>query len=235
MAINSKLGDVSQNSYVTISQANTYFTNRRNVTNWTSLTATNKEIALIQAARELDRYRFYGDRYYESQGMQFPRDDHEIVTGNCASPITATSFTHANLYSSTYSTMPSNYWKDGSIHITSGTPVRDTRLISSSSVSNGAVVASPSFSATPTTNSQFIIFKPIYKDIQDAQCEQALYLIENNKMEALSEYKAMGVNTVKIGDAMVTFTDGYASLSLTPIAKKLLLKFIEKSLRVNRA
>lgn len=236
MAINTKLGDSNQNSYIGVSQADTYFGVRRNVSNWTSLTATNKEIVLQQAARDIDRFRFYGEKYYDSQGLKFPRDDHEIVTGNCSTPITATSFKNSNLYSTTYNAMPDNYWKYGSIHITVGTPIRDTRDIKSSSAVDGTVVASPDFSSTPTTNSQFIIFKPVYKEVMDAQCEQALYILDNAKLESLTEYRDLGAETIKIGDAVVVFKEGgFSSLALSPTAKKLLSKFIQKSLTVQRA
>jgi len=235
MAINAQLGDASQNSYVVVSQANTYFTNRRNTTTWDNLTATNKEIVLIQAARDIDQFRFYGDKYYDSQGLNFPRDDHDTVTGNCATPLTATSFSNTSLYSTSYNEMPEDYWKYGSIHITLGTPIREVKLIKSSDPSNGRVVASPTFSEEVTANTQFTVFKPIFKEIHDAQCEQALYLLDNATISGLLNYKNLGAQMVKIGDATVTFNNsGFSSLSVAPVAKKLLAQFIDRSLLVYR-
>jgi len=235
VTINSKLGDPEANSYITLQQANYYIRNKYGYSStWDNLDFEGRKRLLINAARDIDRFRFYGNEYYDSQVMKFPRDDHEVITGNCATPFSTTTFSNANLYSTTYSTYPQDYWKYGSVHITAATPLNETSLIASSNVTTG-LIHFDALSEAPTTNTQFIIFKPIYQEIQSAQCEQALYLAENTRMEALSEYKSLGVETVKIGDAVVTFGEGgLASLSIAPVAKKILSKFIDKSLMVYR-
>jgi len=235
VTLNSKLGDRVANSYITLAQANEYIRNKYgHSSTWDTLSIEGKKRVLLQATRDIDRFRFYGEKYYESQPLQFPRDDHEVVTGNCATPLTTTTFKHANLYSTTYGEMPQDYWKYGSIHITAATPINETGIVASSNVTTGLIHFS-ALSAAPTTNSQFIVFAPIYRKFRDAQCEQALYLVANNKMDALLDYKNLGAQMVKIGDTIVTFNDsGFSSLSISPVAKKLLSQFIDRSLLVYR-
>ena len=112
MALNSKLGDFNQNSYVTATQANSYMDTKQNTSEWDNLSTTaSKENVLQQAARDLDYFNFIDEKYYDSQGLAFPRDSHETVTGNPATPLSATSFKNSNMYSTTYNNMPNNYWK----------------------------------------------------------------------------------------------------------------------------
>jgi len=236
MGLNIKLGDPAQNSYVNATMANEYFANRRNTTEWDNLATPDKVKVLAQAARDMDRFNFIGNKYYDTQGLQFPRDDHLVVTGNCGTPITKTSFRHSNLYSTTYGVYPTSFWKYGSVHITSGTPVNDIRLIASSNVTNGSITVTEPFSATPTTNTEFIVFAPIDKEIRDAQCEQALYILQNSGMEDIYRYRYAGGQRVRMGDTDVTF-DRFATVKMpfSPVARKLLSRWIRRSLRVGRA
>ena len=236
MAINNKLGDSSQDSYVSISQANTYFDNRRDTTSWDDLSTANKEVVLKQAANDLGRFNFIEDKYYPNQGLAFPLESHDVVTGNCGTPFSTTSFRNTGLYSTTYGEMPTNFWKYGTIHITVGTAIRDIREIILSNVTNGSVTASTAYSATPTANSQFIAFEPIYEEVRHAQCEQALYILDNGNLSDLQGYKELGAESIKIGDAAITLVRGNMSrIALSPIARKLLSRWIKKSLRVARA
>jgi hypothetical protein len=237
MTLNVKLGDSNNNSYVSLSQAEDYFDTRSETTNWDNLATTAKESALIQAARDLQRFNFIEEPYYDSQNLIFPLESHEVVTGKCATPITNTSFRNSNLYSSTYNEMPEDYWKYGTVHITSGTPLRDTRAISNSNVVNGSITIASAFSATPTTNTSFLIFAPLDPLIYDAQCEQALYLLDNVGISSYTVYTNLGAESVSIGDVSVTFGDGSSSYKIpfSPGAKKLLSRWIKRSLKVGRS
>ena len=236
MAINNKLGDSGQDSYVSIDQANTYFDNRRDTTSWDDLSTANKEVVLKQAANDLGRFNFIEDKYYPDQGLVFPLDSHDVVTGNCATPITSTSFKNSGLYSTTYGEMPTNFWKYGTVHITEGTAIRDTREITQSNVTTGSITASVAFSDTLTVNSKFLVFEPIYEEVRHAQCEQALYILDNGNLSDLQGYKELGAESIKIGDAAITLVKGNMSrIALSPVARKLLSRWIKKSLRVARA
>lgn len=236
MTLNVKLGDINHNSYVSLAQAEDYFSTTRDTTNWDALATTAKEAVLVQAARDFERFNYIEDSYYDNQGLVFPLDDNDVVTGNCATPITNTSFRHSNLYSSTYNEMPTDYWKYGTVHITSGTPVRDTRAISNSNVTTGSITVASAFSATPTANTAFLIFAPLPQEVYDAQCEQALYLLDNSGISAYTVYTNLGAESVSIGDVSVSFGDGASGFKMpfSPRSKKLLSRWIRRSLKVGR-
>lgn len=236
-SLNSKLGDTAANSYVTASEANVYFVYRQNITNWTSKNASQREQVLIQAAREIDMFSFIDDKYYENQSMQFPRNTHSVITGDVATPITSVSFKNTGFTSDTHGAPKSttNYWKYGSIHITAATPLRETRDIDANNITTDIVTVATAFSSDPTVNSDFIAFEPLYKEIKDAQCEQALYIIDVGDSSSMTKYKNLGANYVKIGDTAVGFVDmKIGKLSMSSISRKLLSRWIKRSRTVLR-
>ena len=139
-SLNYALGDSNANSYVSTTFANTYFAVRSGgLAAWTALSTTaSKEAYLQQACAELDFNNFIDNKYYDSQALQFPRDTHETYSGACASP-GIKSFKGSNLWSSEYNTIPTDYFKDGAVHITSGTNKGDVRIIASSNRLNGMI------------------------------------------------------------------------------------------------
>ena len=73
-------------------------------------------------------------------------------------------------------------------------------------------------------------------DIKAAQCEEALFLLQNADMEDLLGYREMGADYIKIGDVSVSFgTSTHSKLVISPKAKKLISRWIRKRLRVGRA
>jgi len=235
MAVNQNLGDMNANSYVSASQANAYFSNRNTTDSWDALATAAKGVVLIQAARDINRFNFIGEKYYDNQSMEFPRDDHFVVTGICATPTTLNSFKHTNLYSTTYNKYPANYWQEGTVHITAGTPVRDIRRISLSNVTTGSITVATNFTATPSTTAQFIAFAPIDIEIQEAQYEQALYILNNANIDTLQTYKELSARRVRIGDTEVElFMGGSTRIAISPASRKLLSRWIRKSVRIGR-
>jgi len=237
-----KLGHSQQNSYVTVDTANSYFDNRRDIDEWEALNSTEKEEVLIQATKDIDMYNFIGEKYYDSQNLSFPRrqqsgsESHEIVTGNCGTPITLNSFRNSRLWSSTYGKYPTSYWKYGTIHITAGTSVRSIVNIASSNVTNGSITTDENFSTLPGRSSSFIVFAPIDDKIARAQLEQALYILKNANIETLTNLKELGVKRVEIGRARVDFKDGaLGRIAVSPESRKLLSKWIRTQVRIGRA
>jgi len=234
MTTNIKLGDPGQNSYVTATMADLYFSDRRDTSAWDTLVATTKTKTLKHAARDMNRFNFIESRYYDFQGLAFPLSDHEVVTGNCATPITDKTFKNTNLRSTTYGVFPTSYWKYGSVHITSGTPIYDIRLIASSNVVTGSITIASRFSATPTVNTKFILFAPIFKEVRDAQCEQALFILDSSGMDSLQNYKDIA-DEVEIGDVRVQFRQGnQTKIPLSPVARKLLSRWIRRRSKIAR-
>jgi hypothetical protein len=235
MTINAKVADANQNSYLTVDEADTYMNKKYSTSDWDNLSPSEKETVLINAARSLDNFNYVGDKYYDAQGLAFPRDDHETITDTCGTPITNKKFRSTSLYSDTYMKMPEDYWKYGSCHITSGTPVRDTRLIDSSDPSNGEITVATAFTATPTTNTTFRVFAPIHVDIRNAQCEQSLFLLGNTNIDTIANYRSLGAKRIDIGDVRLDLHPNmYARVPICPDSRKLLSRWIRKNIRLGR-
>ena len=65
---------VGTNSYISVANADTYFSERLNVSDWTGAVTATKEAALIQATRTLDAlYTFAGDLTSDDQALAWPR------------------------------------------------------------------------------------------------------------------------------------------------------------------
>ena len=239
--MNYKLGDPNADSYVSTSFANNYFSQRSGSSSWKNLAATGSTTAtkqnyLIQATREIDMNNFMGDKYFDSQALQFPRSDHEVFTGACASPGT-TYFKGANLWSSTYNRLPTDYFKDGTVHITSGTSKGDTRVIASSNRLTGMVHVASAFTATLDTTSNYLVLAPIHSDIAKAQCEQVLYIMDSGLQKYL-EFKHQGISGVSIGDVSVNLQKyGNSPIALQTLgfyARRFLSRFFRQVVRIAR-
>jgi hypothetical protein len=75
MALDATVGGVSANSYITVADADAYFTGRGSPSAWTSLTTAQKEGALIYATEWLDsNYSWYSTICTTTQALGFPRN-----------------------------------------------------------------------------------------------------------------------------------------------------------------
>jgi len=65
---------VGQNSYISVADADVYFSERLNTTPWQNADNTTKEAALIQATTMIDAYfNFYGEKTDPAQPLDWPR------------------------------------------------------------------------------------------------------------------------------------------------------------------
>ena len=65
--------EVNVNSYVSLEEANTYFSERLGADYWSTLEDEQKEKALITATKKIDRLPFIGYKQNPAQPLQFPR------------------------------------------------------------------------------------------------------------------------------------------------------------------
>jgi len=239
ITLNSKLGDSDANSYVTLKEANDYIRNKYGHSDtWDTLSIEGRKRLLIQATEDIDRYNFVNEKYYDNQALAFPRDDHDIITGNCATPLTNSSFKNTGFTTDTYGETKSNtnYWKYGAIHITSATPLYDVRNISTSNVTTDVVSVSTDFTATPTTNTAFIAFEPLHYEIKTAQIEQALFIARTKGKSTFQTYSAVA-DRVKIGDVDVYFKQAGGSGARQPLStvtRKLISRWVDRVLEIQR-
>lgn len=237
ISLNTKLGDTKSNSYVTLKEANDYIRKKYGHKNvWDTLSVEGKKQVLIESADIMNKLNYINDKYYDSQSLIFPLDSHDIITGNCGTPITTNSFRHSSLKSGTYGKYPTDYWKYGTVHIKSGNASHNIRNISLSHVQTGSVTVSSVFSENPNSTSAFIVFTPLKDEVKDAQCEQALFIVENVGAGGLQEYRSLGAESIRIGDVRVDFSEGATSkVPIAPMTKKLLSRWLRRVIRVGRA
>lgn len=76
------VGSASSNAYATVSDADTYFDERLQASEWTSGATDDKERALIMATRRIDQEKFEGTQDTEGQALKWPRsgarDDDDV-------------------------------------------------------------------------------------------------------------------------------------------------------------
>jgi len=64
---------VGTNTYVSVANADTYFSLALHAATWTAAVTATKESALVTAARMLDRQNWQGAKTVEAQAMMWPR------------------------------------------------------------------------------------------------------------------------------------------------------------------
>ncbi|MFH1667869.1 MAG: DnaT-like ssDNA-binding protein [Candidatus Komeilibacteria bacterium] len=240
LTLNTKIGDISANSYVTLKEANDYIRNKYGRGNsWDTLDSNGKKRVLIQAAKDIDSFSFIEEKYYDSQALEHPRTNHEVVTGNCATyqaESTATltdnqSFKNTGLKSDSYGEIQSNYWKYSTCHLTSDFESENV----ATSNRTGVIHLENSFTTNLTTSTPFKIFAPIDQNIKSAQCEQSLFLTQAERIDTLQIYKDLGAARIRIGDTEVEIKAGSSTrIALAPVARKLLGQFIKRSFKIGR-
>ena len=76
--INATVKDANANSYVTLTEANTYFETVPDSSTWANKTDDQKNRALISATRWIDSFVYYGDRCDDGQALKFPRNNYQV-------------------------------------------------------------------------------------------------------------------------------------------------------------
>ena len=76
--INATIKDANANSYVTLTEANSYFETVPDSSTWTNKTDDQKNRSLIAATRWIDSFVFYGDRCDDGQALKFPRNNYQV-------------------------------------------------------------------------------------------------------------------------------------------------------------
>ena len=76
--INATVKDANANSYVTLTEANTYFETVPDSSTWTNKTDDQKNRSLISATRWIDSFVYYGDRCDDGEALKFPRNNYQV-------------------------------------------------------------------------------------------------------------------------------------------------------------
>jgi hypothetical protein len=199
VGLNPKIGDSDANSYVNLKEANDYIKNSfYHGDQWDKLSFEGRKRLLIQACKDINMLNYKEKRYYSSQTLSFPRSYHMTYSGT-ASINTATKMTlrGLNLYSTSYNQIPTNHFKYSTVHIKEGANINQTRYVSSSTASEaglfGEIIVSSPFDNNVVASDQYLVFDPMYQEVKDAQCEQAMHIIEN-RLYLYADYKDVDIS-----------------------------------------
>ena len=228
MSINAIPTHKDADSYTTLAEANDYFTSFYYGPNsWANASNANKELALRQATRIIDRCRFFHEKYDgEHQRLEFPRSDEENWNGKAFSG-SITTLIDTNLISTSNSELyPDDYWNGGCLYITSGTNKFEKRLISDFDRATGKITVSSAFTSAIDNTCEYTIVKKIPQEIKDAQCEIALWLLDGKNKSGRAQLQAEGIKSYSIGDLSETFDVGGQSIAMPKEAYDLLEMFI---------
>lgn len=95
MTLISSWGGPDSNSYIDVSQANSFIkTALFDNSAWDGLTNTQKQAALITASNDIDSRQYVGHRYHFDQHLEFPRQLRSAFPHNRTSAATTTQDVH---------------------------------------------------------------------------------------------------------------------------------------------
>jgi hypothetical protein len=226
MALITTPSDPSANSYVTLAEANAYFEDRSDVSDWTSLTDDQKEAVLKLATKHIDTFRFHGNEimplpayYRDKQRLKFPRTTARKKSGVVDS---AGNDYFIDSARADEQHEPDDFWIDGCVIIKDGTGKGQTRKISDFDMATGKITVSENWTTNPDTTSDYLVVEKIQKEVKDATCEQAFYITNGGGERA--KMQAEGVASYDIGDLSETFRDGMGAgkIAISNEAKGLL-------------
>jgi len=207
-------------SYLSLAEANEYFANFYYTANtWAGAADALKELALKQAARVIDRLRFFDDPVAEYQKLKHPRGagvlnpTHDIAgytaIGVTTVTITAvdrsnakTKFTVSGLKSTT---IPADWYKYFGIKFTAGDKINEYGQIKSYDPTTGAMELITAASKDLVVGDSIQLLPKVAEPIKYAQCEIARSIIEGTYNTGRQKLQAEGVQSFSAGDLSETF------------------------------
>lgn len=225
MALNTIPADKDADSYISIAEADTYFSDfYYGDTVWTAATTALKEQALKMATKIIDRFRFFHEKFDDEQRLAHPRSNIETAASTASSGDTThlTASIFANLIQ-----YPDDYWNYGCIKIIYGTNRFEKRQIKDFIRSTGQFETLTAFSSAIDSTSQFQAIKEIPRPIKHAQAEIALWIIKGDNKGSRAALQAEGVKSFSVGGLSETF-EGGKDIPIPQEAQNLLDPFISK-------
>lgn len=226
MSLNAIPTDKEADSYATLAEANSYFSDfYYGDTVWSNASDSNKELALKMAVRIIDRFRFFNNKFANEQKLSFPRSNAETVTGTADSGST-TGLICLNILADK-DQYPDDYWNYGCLEIIEGTNKYGKKQITGFVRDTGAVT-SGAFTLAIDSTSQFRLIKEVPKQIKFAQCEIALWILKGDIKGSRAQLQAEGVKSFSVGGLSESFSGNVSDIPVPKEAENLLSSFISK-------
>ena len=210
-------------SYVTQAEADAYFSDRKDVSGWESLTDDQKEALLKRATNQINTLRFHGCQFFrwpqygrDKQILEFPRTN----TSNWMSGVVESAGNNFLIDSilANNENYPSDYWNDGAVVITNGTGKGQTRKISDFDSSTGKIIVSEDWALNPDSTSAFNLIQKIPDKVKFAVYEQVLYIVSGGGKR--QQLQSEGVQEYRIDELHEKFVEGGIGLGNIAISNE---------------
>ena len=248
-------GHPGANSYVTVEEAEAYFSTRYpKPAAWDRVSGAvdeileRKERALISASRMIGTQAFGAPRsssgrgepsripvrpfseamgWVRPQGLFFPAEGQPFLTGKADSG-EEDKLIDASLAGTRY---PDGYFTGAGLHVIAGANAHQARLVTEFAAATGTLTVAVEFAdAIDSTTSYFLLW-PLDQALKQATCEQVLYLLEGANFSALDE-AAKGVTDQRVTGLQSTMQRVGASGLLSFRARALLARLLSHQVAI---
>ena len=226
MALNTIPADKDADSYITITEADSYFADfYYGDTVWSAASTALKENALRMATKIIDRFRFFHTKFDNEQRLAHPRSNIETGAGTAESGDT-THLTSSLLADKQQ--YPDDYWNYGGVKILQGTNKYAKRQVKDFTRSTGQIETYSAFDSAIDNTSQFQLIKEVPRDIKHAQAEIALWIMKGQNKGSRAALQAEGVKSFSVGGLSETFESTGKDVAIPQEAQNLLDRYISK-------
>ena len=233
MALVTTPASASADSYATIAFADVYL-DRLADGNWAAKSDPNKEKLLKQSTQDLDRWlrQHATDEVLIGQALSWPWMGEEIQT-SAEDGSTTTAIIAAVLQLAAY---PDDHFNSGSLFIQDtaddAAPEFELNAISDFVRSTGTLTTA-AFTATVDSGDGIWIFPPVPTWLQQAVCEQAMFLNEDDQSRSGNDIQA-GISQRSSQGGNITYKPHAQAQWLSAAAANLVLPYLPREPGVSR-
>lgn len=224
--------DPEATSYVSLAEANEYFANFYYTANeWANAADSIKELALKNAAKVIDRLRFFDEKVSEYQKLKFPRcESGGIFTVTISAADAENPKTKFTVNSINSTTLPTDFYKYYGVKFKSGNNNYKYNQIKSYNPIDGSMELVSAAAEDLAVGDSLEIILKVPAEVKYAQCEIARSMIEGVYNTGRQKLQAEGVQSFSIGDLSETFNGGKLVMVAMPKeAEDLIAPFVCKT------
>lgn len=210
-------------SYISLDEANSYVTNNVFTPGaWASASNANKELALRQATKVIDKFSIRDSFLYETQQLKFPQKTAHTLSGEGGMTTTTITDTTNLQKEESY---PEDWWKYGAVRnlTESSTAFWQLSEISASSFTNGTVTFATMSGVS--ASDEWLLIARVPDDVRYATVEIAMWILDGN----MTSGTTAGIKSERIGDYAVSYSSGssYSFIDLPEAARDYLSPYIQ--------
>lgn len=210
------------NSYITLSEANTYFADRDNSTSWTGATDDLKKQTLIEATRLIDSYRFHHYKLKNWQRLEFPRNTVDVAGGVVQGSTNVTNGTIQDDDLKDQIGWPDDFWNNGAVWFPNegDNNYMQFYFVTDFVASTGTLTISGEFGTALANTEQYELIAEVPPEVKWATCETTLAIID----DLLATSNTSNIKSMSLDTESVTYFDKSVQTVELPVKAEQLLK-----------